>query len=234
MIFEELLFPRRCPFCDEIIRGYKETCDECESIPFRIKPPYCKKCGKHINNSDDLYCYDCSKNERSFIKGISLYEYDSVKESILTMKASFRPQTAEYYGKKLAEELGTELRLLNVDAIVPIPLHKKKQKKRGYNQCELMAEPLSDMLNIPIRTDLLSRVKETKEQKKMGKNERQNNLVGAFHMQGNDVKLNTVLLLDDVYTTGATMENATRALHEGGVKNVYAVTAAIGADDKRG
>ena len=226
-MIERLLFPRRSPICDEVISSKEYICKKCEDIPRIVPMPRCVKCSKHVARSGIL-CPDCEREKKSFVKGIALYEYDSVKESIHALKDSAKFDNATFFADMIYKHLGDILKSFNAEAIVPIPLHKDKFKKRGFNQSLLIANELSKQLNIPVRDDILIRVEKTKDQKTMTHSERQNNLVGAFHMPQNDVKLDTVLVLDDVYTTGATMEEATRTLMRGGVNKVYFIAAAIG------
>lgn len=226
-MIERLIFPKRCPICDEVISSKEYICKKCEDIPRIVPSPRCIKCSKHVA-SKGMLCADCERENKSFQKGMALYEYDSVKESIHALKDSARYDNAVFFANMIYKNLGDIIASFKAEAIIPIPLHADKLKKRGFNQSLLIADELSKLIKIPVRDDILLRVEKTKDQKTMTHYERQNNLVGAFHMPQNDVKLDTVLLLDDVYTTGATMEEATRTLMRGGVNKVYFVTAAIG------
>ncbi len=228
-----MLFPRRCPMCDSIIERNKLICDKCINIPRRVFGTRCLKCSKHLNSQNAEYCYDCEKHKKSYVRGLALYEYDSVKDSINNFKNNSRPEYAEFFGDRIIHYLGADIKDFKADALVPIPLHPSKLKKRGYNQSELIAKVISEGLNIPLRNDVLTRKIKTKEQKKLDDSDRQKNLVGAFHMPRNGVKLDTVILVDDVYTTGSTVDEASRALLEGGVKKVYFVTVAVGVDKRQ-
>jgi len=224
-----LLFPRRCPICDEIVDKGKLICDKCINIPRRVTGERCIKCSKHLDSPCDLYCRDCEKHPKSFLRGIALYEYDSVKDSINSFKNNGRPEYAVFYADRIERHLSDIIKSFNADVLIPIPLHASKLKKRGYNQAELLANELSKRLNIPVDAHLLERTKKTKEQKKLTGNDRLKNTVGAFHMPKNGVKYNNIILVDDVYTTGATLDEASRTLILGGSKNVYFVTVAIGS-----
>jgi ComF family protein len=175
------------------------------------------------------YCPDCEKHKKSFLRGIALYEYDSVKDSINYFKNNSRPEYAVFYADGIERYLSDIIKSFHADVLVPIPLHPTKLKKRGYNQSELLANELSKRFDIPVDTHLLERTKKTKEQKKLTGNERLKNTVGAFHMLSNGVKYNNIILVDDVYTTGATLDEASRTLISGGLKNVFFVTVAIGS-----
>lgn len=226
----DALFPGRCPICDGIRGKNKLICDECRLIPRRVSEPRCFRCGKHTDNPNEEFCEDCSSVKRFFERGTALYEYDSVNDSIARFKNASRPEYAAFYAEEISKYLGTVLKEFEADALIPIPLHPAKYKKRGYNQSELLADEISKRIKIPVRTDILFRIKNTKEQKKMKGTDRQKNLVGAFHIPQNVVELDNVILVDDVYTTGSTIDEAARILKEAGVKKVYFVTVAIGID----
>lgn len=226
-----LLFPKRCPICDSVIKSEEEICRECIRIPRRIEEPRCLKCGKHIEDPKEEFCFDCSKEDHVFKRGIALYEYDSIKDSINNFKNAGRPEYASFYAKRMVKYLGRTIKDFHADALIPIPLHVSKLRKRGYNQSEILAEELSKLTGIPVRSDLLIRNKRTKDQKKQSKEQRQKNMVGAFHMPQNGVKLYNIILVDDVYTTGATIDEAAKVLMDGGIANVYFLTVAMGIDE---
>ena len=225
-----LLFPKRCPICDEIIPDNIKICHGCATIPRRIANPRCMKCGKHIENPNDKYCRDCERKPGAFVRGVSAFEYDSVHDSIFRFKNAGRPEYADYYADRIVAYEGDNIRDFEADALIPIPLHPSKLKKRGYNQSELIADELSKRLGIPVEKGILVRTRKTKEQKKLTDSERQKNIVGAFHIAQNGVKLLNVVLVDDVYTTGSTIDEAARTLLASGVQKVYFVTVAVGID----
>ena len=225
-----LIFPKRCPICDCIIDKDRMICDECINIPRRVRQPRCMMCSKHLDSENSMYCRDCEKHKKAFARGIALYEYDSVKDSINNFKNNSRPEYAAFYGDRIVHFLGGEIKDFKADALIPVPLHASRLRQRGYNQSALIAKEISDRLGIPVLEDVLYRKIKTKEQKKLDDEARQKNLVGAFHMPQNGVKLYNVILVDDVYTTGSTIDEAARTLLNGGVKKVYFVTVAVGYD----
>ena len=112
--------------------------------------------------------------------------------------------------------------------IVLILLYKKKQKKRGYNQAEVFAKALGEKVGIPVCTDLLTREKNTIPQKELNETERKNNLKNAFKITKNIVQLSYILLVDDIYTTGSTIDAAATVLREAGCKYIYFICVSIG------
>lgn len=230
-ILLSLLYPERCVFCDEVIWGDGEelVCAACKDAPIYIKDLYCLKCGKRIEEKGKEVCDNCHDKKHYFDRGRVLFDYnDAVRESIYRLKYNNRRRYAIYYGDKLAECFGEWLKEKKVQAIVPIPLHKSRFAARGYNQAQLLAKRVSEKTGIALRDDLLIRVKKTEAQKLMNADERHNNLKNAFKIGVFDVKLETVVLIDDIYTTGSTMDEAARVIRQAGVQNVYCLSLASG------
>ncbi|MCM1091632.1 MAG: ComF family protein [Butyrivibrio sp.] len=226
---KQLLFPRRCPICDGIVAPFGEkVCPECAREYRFLVPPYCMKCGKKLSDEGEL-CGDCRRKSHIFARGRALYEYESVALSIYRMKYGGRQEYAEYYGEELAYYLGSFIRDLKPDALIPIPLHKKRERKRGYNQAALLAKVLGGRLGVPVLENYLVRVKNTTPLKWLNPKERENNLKKAFNIVQNDVKLKRVILVDDIYTTGSTMDEAAGTLAAHGVEEIYFVALACGA-----
>lgn len=197
-------------------------------IPRPVKAPRCICCGKHIGATEQVRCRDCSGLQREFESGVALYEYASVHDSIHRFKNLGRMEYAEFYGQEICRWLTPVIEKMQADALVPIPLHTSKMRSRGYNQASLLAEEISKGCNIPVREDILVRTQKTASQKTMDHAERQNNMKKAFHMVQNDVKLKTIILVDDVFTTGNTLNAAAKELKRGGVNKVFFITLAIG------
>lgn len=115
---------------------------------------------------------------------------------------------------------------LPADVIVPVPLHPSRQRVRGYNQSELLARKLAQAAELPVRDDLLMRVRATAPQVELGAEERRENVRGAFRCQDESAAGLRILLIDDVCTTGATLEACSQALRAGGADSVWALTLA--------
>lgn len=224
----DLVFPRRCPFCDEIVTPYGEKIHaKCIKKLRLLTPPYCLKCGKKLMG-EDRYCTECASGKHKFLRGRCLYEYDSAAKSIYRFKYGKRPEYAEYYGEEIADYLGDFIRDLKPDAIVPIPIHRKRYAKRGYNQAALLAKEVSKNTGIPYLEGVVKRRRNTAPLKMLSPQERQKNLKNAFIVGENVVKLKTIILIDDIYTTGATVDEVTKFLHKAGIPDVYFVALAGG------
>ena len=219
----DALFPRRCAVCGDIVtpRG-ERICYDCNGILKYVEEPYCLKCGAPLKDAEKAYCVDCSSKKRRFDSGRAVFIYDDVLSlSIYNFKYGGRQEYASFYADEIIRRFGTFIRSIEPDALVPIPLHKKRYRKRGYNQAELIAAELSKRLRIPLNTKLLLRGKNTTPQKNLSESERENNMKGAFKIGRNDVSLNSIVLIDDIYTTGSTIDSAAACLKENGVKGVY-------------
>lgn len=229
-----LLFPRRCPICDNVMFSsvFLEAelcCSRCRSVPEYVKEPVCKKCGKPMEDERAELCYDCKKHPGAYVQGKALWVYkDQVKQSMYRFKYQNRQEYARFYGSEIVRVYGDWMKRSGIEAIVPIPLHRAKKRQRGYNQAELLAREIGRRTGLKVYPDLLKRVRKTKPQKKLNDAERKNNLKKAFKTQENKVQLNHILLVDDIYTTGSTINEAALELRRAGIEQVYYVSVCIG------
>ena len=225
----QLLYPLRCPVCDGIVvPAGEKICLECLKKLKLLTPPWCAKCGKKLAEEGE-FCSDCRKREHRFVRGRALYEYESAALPIYRFKYGGRREYADFFGEQTAEYLGGFIRGVRPDALIPIPLHRRRKTERGYNQAQLLAEEVGGYLDLPVRSDILVREKNTSPLKYQNPEERQNKLKKAFNIAQNDVKLKRVILVDDIYTTGSTMDEAAVTLREGGVEEVFFIALACGA-----
>ena len=204
-------------------------CKECEESLTEITEPSCIKCGKQLDSEEKLYCADCKSSERAFVENRAVYLYKGeIKNAMYDLKYANRRENAEFFAEAILKKYGGYIKGLGIDVIVPIPLHKKRYKKRGYNQTELIASYIGKKLEIPVNTELLSRNVSTTAQKFLDNVERKNNVKSAFKVYENDVKYDRILLIDDIYTTGATLHYAAKELLKNGNGAVYTMTVCIG------
>lgn len=225
----ELLFPRRCPVCDRpVFPPGGLICKKCSEVPEYVHEPRCIRCGKGLKGDGGEYCYDCSRTVHYYDRGVVLYQYKSVRSVIYRFKYGGRQEYARFLGEDMALRLGKEILSWKPDALIPVPLHPEREKKRGYNQAALVAEWLGKKLEIPVVEDWLFRVENTRPQKELEGSARQNNLKKAFKLAGNDVKLNTIVIIDDIYTTGSTIDEIARICRRAGVKKIYFAALSVG------
>lgn len=227
-IVMDLIFPRRCAVCDRTITGKDGVCRWCEPKLRFIQEPTCMKCGKHVRDDSDMYCYDCKRTVKDYERGFAVFEYEFIKESLFKFKYSGRAEYSRFYALMTEKRLGETLKNLGIEAFVPVPIHRRRYMKRGYNQAFEYARDLSKITGIRVEKDWIARNINTVPLKKLSNRERQKNLEKAFIVKRNDVKLTKVCIVDDIYTTGATINRIASLLKGQGVKEVYFVTIAIG------
>ena len=227
------LYPLRCPICENIPPRGQIICPSCfTSISF-VEQPYCYSCGKPLSSNEQEFCFDCLKNPKSFTRGFSLALYNSItKSSLSSIKYNNRRQHLHFYVQETISRYGSLFQSLRLDAILPVPIHPKRMKKRGFNQASLFAVKLGKQLKIPVYDSILIRTLNTLPQKTLSPEKRLENLKKAFSLhpeiQNEKLPLKRVLLIDDIYTTGATMEALTVILKQAGVTEVYVFSICIG------
>jgi ComF family protein len=225
------LYPNRCVFCGEELENPEaDCCQLCYNKVDIIKSNYCKKCGK-LHGDLGFYCFDCSKGDHNFVSGRAMLVYNSfVKKSLFGLKFFNQTWIGKVYGRWLAEYYA-DSDLPIVDFIIPVPLHYTRYLKRGYNQAELLAKTFCDETGIKLLPKGLQRKGHTKAQKDLSNKQRQVNMIHAFRVNVRYKKLlegKRVLLIDDIYTTGATIDTCAGELLQSGAKEVFFLTVAIG------
>ncbi|MBQ7841015.1 MAG: ComF family protein [Lachnospiraceae bacterium] len=225
----DMIYPRRCPVCDRPVKPAGALiCDDCGRKLGYVKEPYCMKCGKQLEDGSLEYCFDCSVKHHIYDRGISLYQYKSVRQTVYRFKYGGRREYADFLGREMARHLGQQILAWKPDALIPVPLHPGRLKKRGYNQAGLLACQVGTLLKIPVLDQWLIRCKNTRPQKLLDGRERQNNLKKAFKIMQDDVKLNTIVVIDDIYTTGSTVNEIAAVCRQSGVKRIYFAALSIG------
>lgn len=224
------VYPRRCPVCHNIVTPKGEViCDGCRKRLRPIREPRCKKCGKPLTKEEQEYCYDCAKGKHCYTEGIALYPYDDVmRKSIAFFKFQNRREYAQAYAEEIERYLGERLLRWGADCMVPVPIHKKKRIERGFNQTEVLAAAVSKRIGIPVDGEILERVRKTLPQKELNEEERRKNLVNAFQIGKKGVEYKRVILVDDIYTTGSTIDACARVLKASGVQEVFFFSLCIG------
>lgn len=226
----DLVFPPACALCGDVLAdGGTYVCQACRPMIAYPTGPTCLRCGCPISGEDQAYCQDCSRMQRSFRKGFPamLYRYP-LDESIAAFKYHNKRYMAPFYASEIVKRHGKMILSLPVEALVPVPIHRQKLRRRGYNQAELLARELGRLLAIPVDTELIYRVVNTEPQKTLSPREREDNLKKAFQCTEKVVSYKCVMLVDDIYTTGATIEACTRLLQEKGIPDVYYTSICIG------
>ncbi|MCH7755928.1 ComF family protein [candidate division KSB1 bacterium] len=213
-----------------------------------IYPPYCIVCKSRFEPGLTLICETCWRNlpridntqnqkrsranldfADSYIPMIlSVWEFnDAVQQVIHEIKFFGKKSFAKFVGREMADLMTHDKDYLETDMIIPVPLHKTKLRERGFNQSLLLSQAISKLTNIPVNQKILNRIRYTKPQSRLNAFERQQNVKDAFRViDPSAVKGKTVVLVDDVLTTGSTMRACAESLDSAGVAKILALTAA--------
>lgn len=228
-----LAYPPVCPLCEGALPISMEgaVCGNCKG---KLPPPLiltCYKCGRPLEEEEYEYCSICKKTNFHFKKGFIVFPYEEeIKKAILHFKYYGRKDLALFFANQTWLRYEADIRRIKADAIIPIPVHKSKLRQRGYNQAEVYAGELSKLSGIPVVGDLLIRTKHTKAQKNLSALGRLTNLLDAFDIDldmlcwyKKRMALNRVILVDDIFTTGSTIECSTIKLMAVGIEEVYSI-----------
>ena len=204
---EAILFPERCPFCDDVIRPCEAACEEClENLPTT-------KYSKIIFGT-----YNCSS---------AVTYKEQYSDAIKALKFGDTPQFAYQLAKLMAERINREQDLPEFDVITYVPLHSETLKERGFNQCELIAKSLGEFLGIPCE-ELLKKTRKTEPQHNLTGDKRRKNVMGVFRpINRENVKGRNILLVDDIVTTGLTLAECAKTLDEAKAEKIFCTTFAI-------
>ncbi len=205
-----------------------EICEQCNHIVEYIDYTHCcQKCGSALIGQGQ-YCFNCKNDVRVFEQGKSVFVY---KDDITRLIAGLKYKNKKYLGKAFASFLVEKYKEAgwSVDCVIPVPLSPARAKWRGYNQSELLAKEFCKQLDLPLRTDILYKIMDTESQASLNLQERKKNLLSSFEVPDkSSVKGKSVLVIDDVMTTGATLNACATALIKAKASKIYVLTIAHG------
>jgi competence protein ComFC len=230
-----LVLPAGCRICDQLLTDATRlpVCRQCLSSFTAVPPGSCDLCGLPATFDPEFplavtYCRDCQQRRFAFhlARSYGIYEGSLVRAILLLKNERMEPLGA-WFAERLAEIVARQPDRLVADLIVPVPLHHQRARERGFNQVDLFGRPLARRLCLPYRPVLLMRMRPRPEKHLLRLDERWESVRGAFAMrQGGRVDNLRILLLDDVMTTGATLDACSRALRDAGAKSVLGLTIA--------
>ncbi len=224
------IFPSRCSFCKVLLRWEEHyICQECWQKLDPIIPPYCPRCGSP-HWQDGRVCFKCQSRDFYFDSLRSVGWYEGVlKTAINLYKYGNKRRLAEPLGQLLISYWEINGRNYPVDLIIPVPLHRRKRREREFNQSELLAKRLGNYFKIPISSYNLVRVRYRPPQVGLSYHQRLKNVEGIFRAKNpRELRGKKILLIDDVYTTGATSNECSRILRDAGVEKIWVLTLARG------
>ena len=232
------LYPPRCRACGGNISGRdaEYLCSGCWSKIRLVSHPLCTVCGRPFfdTSGDDHNCAACLARQPSFIRARAwgCYSRDEsldhpLRQVVQKFKYGRRVSLGKPLGRLMARGCEKFIRQCHVDLIVPVPLHPRRLRWRGFNQSLLLARQVSRLYGLPVDPFSLHRARETAPQTELAEDQRRKNVRGAFAVDEKKyLKGKSVLLVDDVYTSGATVNECSRVLIRGGVKEVTVLTLA--------
>lgn len=222
-----------CICCGKIIdwsRTYR-LCDSCMGEMKWATGRTCNKCGKPLSEvNPSNTCFNCREHSHVFDRGYTCTEYGVHERAIVyALKYDDRTDIADTLGEIMSDAMTAR----DYDLVVPVPITRKKSLERGYNQADLIARSLAKNTGLKYDGEVLSRVKETTAMRALSPDERRRNIEGSFALKpyGQTTICGAeCLVIDDIYTTGATMDEIARVLKEGGARRVDFISFASGAD----
>ncbi len=221
------LYPAQCRVCEKQLglESVPYMCETCwHDIPL-IEPPWCEMCG--IPNTEDV-CNECATTPPPYgkLRTIAFYE-SALQQAVHLFKFEKRTSLAKPLAQLTIEHFPDDCDIAEYDFILPIPIHKKRLRERGFNQATLIANEIAKTTGIQVVTDALVRYRNTSPQSSLDREARQTNIVGAFELQKKEVVRNKrILVLDDVYTTGATVREAVKVLWDADPAEIDVLTLA--------
>jgi len=230
-----VLFPAPCRICGETLLTASPVpiCVSCLDSFEKISGPACQQCGRPFISPvaaqmHSPLCHMCRGGVYAFDLARSFAGYnDSMARAITLLKYEAVTRLGNWFGSRLAELVARCPETIPADVVVPVPLHPLRLRERGYNQAELIARPLAELLRLPLGSYLLVRTKPRPDKHRLTRQERWRTVRGAYATrQGTQVDKLRILLVDDVFTTGATLDACSRALRSAGAARVVGLTVA--------
>lgn len=218
---KRLVFPPRCACCNLVVAHNRLLCEECEDKLPRIKGRVCTACGRQKEF--------CGKNHRfEFIECAAPFYYTGPAcDGIRGLKFRSHRGAAVYFGMEMAETVRRRFAGIAFDLVVCVPLSEERRIERGYNQAALLAQEVADRLEIPFEMNALSKLFDNKAQHDLSGAERRGNVLGVYEAVEGLVRDKVILLVDDIETTGSTLNECAKMLKLRGADKVYALTACI-------
>lgn len=216
--FLTLLYPPRCPICDRVrTADERPICPDCRRKLRPIGSCYCLICGKAADASSSI-CSDCRKQKHFYHASRAVYQYvQPLSGSLYRFKQGNRREYASVFAQEMMR-LAPFIEDTRAQALIPVPVTRRRYRERGYNQSLELAKELSELCHIPIDADVLIKCKDTSSQKQLDRQARRQNLADVFFVSA--IPYQRVLLIDDIYTTGATADECALVLKQAGAKTV--------------
>ncbi len=216
------IFPRKCPLCGALLGANERICGKCSDSVVFIQSPVCQKCGRPI------YDCVCRGENYTFVRCISPFAYTkAIRYGIHRLKFNNVPESADFFALFMHTAMRREYAGLKFDLVLSVPMHASDIHRRGYNQADLLAKSLADRIDVPFGKRILVKKTKNNVQHTLSRADRRRNVEGVFSVsQPYLVAGKTILLCDDIITTGSTLDACAVELLAAGARAVYCVTAA--------
>ncbi len=230
--FLSLLYPPCCEGCSAPVEHPRYLCETCAAGVTRIEPPFCQVCSEPFHGAitGQFTCANCADRKFHFTCAVAAYRSEGVVRDFIhrfkyLREFHLRHPLASWAADALADD---RIREQPVDAFVPVPLFVARERHREFNQAAVLARLIGKRAGVPV-SDCLARTRNTTSQLRYDRRKRMENLRNAFEMRHNrDVRGRHLVLVDDVLTTGSTLDECARVLLDGGAASVRAITVARG------
>lgn len=224
------LYPRRCPACHGVVKEKGGLiCRDCAGKFKVIRQPRCVCCGKTLISDREELCADCREHRHWFDAGMAVFVYEEVMRSSMDYFKGFgRKEYGDFYVEAMARCGRRAIERWRPQLVIPVPMTAAKLRKRGFNQAQVLAEGLAEKFSLPVSDQFILRTGQGKEQKTLNAAQRRRSLLSAFETGSDYRPLESVLLVDDVYTTGSTMDAMARLLKRNDTQCVYFLALAQG------
>ncbi len=229
-LFSNLIYPPRCVFCSSRLspKAKREVCTKCSNtLPYTRLYHRCKKCGKPASSKSE-FCNRCRLTRQYNTKMTSPFIYaDAAKKAVLAFKKERNSGAAKTLSVYMAEMVKYDFKNIEFDMVVSVPPRKKGQFEERYDQAAYLAKAVARNLSLPYVSGAMYQTERIRKQSTLSYHARESNVSGKFAVKNPDRFLNkTVLLVDDVCTSGSTLNECARMLKQCGAYRVYAVTLA--------
>lgn len=202
---------------------------ECRGRFKLIEKPRCFKCGRHISEAESALCPECKEKKHGYVYGFPLYEYnETASNAMIDYKKNGWKSHGDFFAEEMADRLAGYIKRQKPEVLVPVPITKARYNERGFNQSEYLAEKLGEKLGIPVDSAILIRTGKAVQQKSLSGKERKENRFYGIECACVQVPYRSICLVDDVYTTGGTLNACTEALLGAGAVEVGFMTIFAG------
>ena len=216
-----LLYPPRCACCNRVVAHKERLCQACADKLPRIEGRLCGACGRSAELCGEKHRFEFARCVAPF------YYLEPVRRGIHGLKFEGRRNAAAYFGLEMAGAVRQRLAGISFDLVACVPLSRERERERGYNQASLLASQTAAVLQLPFEPRAMSKLYDNKPQHSLSRAERRGNVLGVYEADERLVQDKCILLVDDIETTGSTLNECAKVLKLRGADVVYALVACI-------